>query len=117
MHRLSSALACVLLSIALVPAPASAHCDGLDGPVVTAARAALESGNSDSVLIWVQPDDEGEVRAAFHQAVTVRRLGSEARALATATSSKRWCDCTVPARAHPTPASSLPDAISAQSFR
>ena len=28
----------------LLPAPASAHCDGLDGPVVAAARAALELG-------------------------------------------------------------------------
>lgn len=59
-----------------------AHCDGLDGPVVQAAKRALDSGNINLALIWVQPEDEGETRAAFEQAVSVRRLGPEAAALA-----------------------------------
>jgi len=59
-----------------------AHCDGLDGPVETAAREALESGNVNRVLIWVRSDDEGEIRAAFDQTLTVRKLGPEAKALA-----------------------------------
>ncbi len=62
--------------------PASAHCDGLDGPVVTAARQALDVNDPNRVVIWVQPGDEAEVRAAFSQAVAVRRLGPEARELA-----------------------------------
>lgn len=61
---------------------ALAHCDGLDGPVVTAAQNALESGDLRRVLIWVGEEDEAEVRAAFDETVTVRKLGADARALA-----------------------------------
>jgi hypothetical protein len=66
----------------LTPGPAFAHCDGLDGPVVTAARAALESGDPNPVLIWVQPTDEPETRAAFTEATAVRKLGPQAREMA-----------------------------------
>ena len=41
---------------------ALAHCDGLDGPVVKAAKNALETGNVNLVLIWVQQKDEPEIR-------------------------------------------------------
>jgi hypothetical protein len=67
---------------ASVASPAYAHCDGLDGPVVTAARQALEAGDPSLVLIWVQPDDEAAVRAAFAESLAVRRLGRQARELA-----------------------------------
>ena len=63
-------------------APAAAHCDGIDGPVVAAARQALEAGDPNPVLIWVQPDDEGAVREALREATAVRRLGPEAREMA-----------------------------------
>lgn len=59
-----------------------AHCDGLDGPVVTAARKALDTGNIDHVLIWVTKADENEVRSAFADARKVRQLNDEAQALA-----------------------------------
>jgi hypothetical protein len=62
--------------------PALAHCDGLDGPVVAAARNALDSANPDPVLIWVQPRDEAEIRTAFTQALDVRKLGPSAKAMA-----------------------------------
>ncbi|HET9384793.1 MAG TPA: hypothetical protein VFO67_06570 [Gemmatimonadales bacterium] len=39
---------------ALTPVRALAHCDGLDGPVVQAARRALETRNPALVPIWVQ---------------------------------------------------------------
>lgn len=61
---------------------AFAHCDGLDGPVVKAAQNALETGNVNLVLIWVQEKDEPEIRAAFQQALVVRKQSAEARALA-----------------------------------
>ena len=81
--RFGRSAAAAALAIALsVATPAGAHCDGLDGPVVTAARQALDAGDPDRVLIWVQPADEAEIRAAFGQAMAVRRLGPEARALA-----------------------------------
>ena len=53
-----------------------------DGPVVAAARAALELGNPNPVLIWVQPKDDAEVRRAFAEAVAVRKLGPQAREMA-----------------------------------
>lgn len=59
-----------------------AHCDGLDGPVVQAARQALETGNVNYALIWVKPDVEGEVSQVFQQAIAVRKLSPDAMTLA-----------------------------------
>lgn len=63
-------------------APASAHCDTLDGPVVSAARKALETGNVNLVLVWVQKNDEAELRNAFQRTRNVRKAGGEAKELA-----------------------------------
>ena len=60
----------------------SAHCDGLDGPVVAAARQALASGNVNLALVWVQPGDETEIRTVFNEAVSVRKLSPAAGRLA-----------------------------------
>ena len=59
-----------------------AHCDTMDGPVVKAAQKALETGDVNLVLIWVQPDDEAVIRKAFEQTVKIRKLGPEAKDLA-----------------------------------
>jgi hypothetical protein len=59
-----------------------AHCDGLDGPVVTAAKKALETGNINLVLIWVQKKDETEIKKAFQKTLAVRKLNPEAKELA-----------------------------------
>ena len=64
------------------PRAALAHCDSLDGPVVKAAATALENRDVAYALIWVQPADETEVRAAFAQALAVRSLNAQARTLA-----------------------------------
>ncbi len=73
----------IVLSLAvLVPGVARGHCDTLDGPVVQAARTALESGQVNPVLAWVRPADEPEIRAAFARALMVRTAGAEARGLA-----------------------------------
>ena len=58
------------------------HCDGIDGPVVSLARKALDSGNVNLVLPWVRKDDEAEIRHAFEHAASVRKLGPQAKALA-----------------------------------
>lgn len=63
-------------------AGAQAHCDTLDGPVVGAARQALDAGNVNLVLGWVQKQDEAEVRSAFQKAVAVRKTGAAAKDLA-----------------------------------
>jgi len=62
--------------------PARAHCDGMDGPVVKAARQALDGGNVNRVLIWVQAGDESELRQAFARTLAVRKLNPEAKDLA-----------------------------------
>ena len=74
-------LGVIAIAIALLPR-ASAHCDGLDGPVVQAAQKALETGNVNLVLIWVQKPDEAEIKRAFDHAQAVRKLSAEARELA-----------------------------------
>lgn len=74
-----------LLSLSLVvlaPGIASAHCDTMDGPVVKTAQKALENGKVEPVLAWIQPKDDAEVRAAFAKALSVRKLGPEAKDLA-----------------------------------
>jgi hypothetical protein len=43
------------------------HCDSLDGPVVTAAKAALTDENVEVVLPFVPEAAEEEVRAAFER--------------------------------------------------
>jgi len=59
-----------------------AHCDGMDGPVVTAAKQALETGNVTLVLIWVQKKNEAEIKKAFQKTLAVRKLNPESKELA-----------------------------------
>ena len=59
-----------------------AHCDGMDGPVVTAAQKALDTGDVNLVLIWVQKNDEDAIRKAFQKTLGIRKLSPEAKELA-----------------------------------
>jgi hypothetical protein len=61
---------------------AFAHCDGLDGPVVKAAQKAIEANDVNLMLMWVQKDDEAEIRTAFERTLAVRKLNAEAGDLA-----------------------------------
>lgn len=63
-------------------APAFAHCDTLDGPVVTAARTALDHQDITPVLKWVKPEHEKELKSAFARTLVVRTQSKEARELA-----------------------------------
>ena len=76
------AVGLLALSSVLYAAPASGHCDGMDGPVVKAAQEALARGDVTLALIWVRQDDEAEVRSAFDRCTSVRALGSQAQELA-----------------------------------
>lgn len=58
------------------------HCDSLDGPVVTAARRALEADDVDLVLPFVPEHAEAEVRAMFASVQPARGLGEAAREVA-----------------------------------
>ncbi|MDD8017084.1 MAG: DUF6448 family protein [Bacteroidota bacterium] len=59
-----------------------AHCDTMNGPVIIAAEKALETGNVNLVLIWVQKNDEAVIKEAFTKTLTVRKLSPEAKKLA-----------------------------------
>jgi hypothetical protein len=76
------AVAIGLACFVLMPARALAHCDGVDGPVVTAAQRALDTRNPALMLIWVQEKDEPEIRKAFEQTLAVLQLSPQARELA-----------------------------------
>jgi hypothetical protein len=81
LHLVLAALVAAVHTV-LIPRPALAHCDTLDGPVVKDARAALEARDVTPVLKWVVPEREGVIREAFARTITVRGLGAEAQSLA-----------------------------------
>ena len=58
------------------------HCDSLDGPVVIAARHALEADGVDLVLPFVPEHAEAEVGAVFASVRRARELGEAAREVA-----------------------------------
>lgn len=72
----------VMAAILLFPVAARAHCDSVKGPVVAAARQALEKGDVSLVLRWVRAQDEQEIREAFRKTLEVRRSGGVAQELA-----------------------------------
>ncbi len=82
LHTLSIAAILFASMLLLGTGEVLAHCDGMDGPVVFAARKALDSGNVNLVLIWVRKNDEREIRDAFQKTQAVRKLGPEAKVLA-----------------------------------
>ncbi len=78
----AAAVATVSLALLFAAGPASAHCDGEDGPVINSARQALDTGNVNRVLIWVQHTDEAQIKDAFRKALDVRQLNPAAKELA-----------------------------------
>jgi hypothetical protein len=82
MKKIALTVTMVLTLALLLPGLAWAHCDALDGPVVTEARAALEANDVKPLLKWVSAKDEAEIREAFAQTVAVRKLGPEAKKVA-----------------------------------
>ena len=76
-----AAIATVSLGVVAGSGTAFAHCDTLDGPVVAAARKALDTGNVNLVLIWVQKKDEADIRNHVQKTVAVRKAGGQAKEL------------------------------------
>lgn len=54
---------------------ASAHCDGLDGPVIVEARAALEKKDVTPLLKWVPENSERAIKDQFAQTLSERSGG------------------------------------------
>lgn len=80
--RVLFVLVAVIGMAVLHSAPAYAHCDGMDGPVVKAAQEALAKGDVNLVLIWVRKNDEAEIQEAFDRTMNVRKLSPQAKELA-----------------------------------
>ncbi len=59
-----------------------AHCDTMDGPVITEAKKSLETGDITPLLKWVRAEDEDLIRKTFDKALSVRKLSPEAAELA-----------------------------------
>lgn len=58
------------------------HCDTRDGPVVKAAKKALETGNLHYVLIWIPQESEKELRNVFVKTLKARKAGKDAQEVA-----------------------------------
>lgn len=82
LRSMTGAVALAAAGLMATALPAAAHCDGLDGPVVKAARQALSEGRVQPALAWVRATDEAEVREAFQRTLEVRRAGGSAMELA-----------------------------------
>ncbi|MCF7809047.1 MAG: DUF6448 family protein [Candidatus Marinimicrobia bacterium] len=62
--------------------PLMAHCDSMDGPIITEAKVAIATNDLSLVLKWVSSDQEHELRTAFDQTLKVRTLSPQAADLA-----------------------------------
>jgi hypothetical protein len=80
--RLAALFSLVLGLSVLITSEVLAHCDTMSGPVITAAKKALDIGNVNLVLGWVQKKDEPEIKQAFQQTMKVRKLGPDAKTMA-----------------------------------
>lgn len=58
------------------------HCDSMDGPVVRAARTAIEAGNVSLVLPFVPREGEAEVSRSFEKVLQAKQLGGAASEVA-----------------------------------
>jgi len=61
--RILGSVAAVIILMLATAGNALAHCDTLDGPVVSLAKEALQKGDVKIVLPWVAAEKEKELRA------------------------------------------------------
>lgn len=80
--RAAALIGFALLGALAFPNRVFAHCDSMDGPVVHAAQRALGTNTVELALVWVQPNDEQQIRDAFDRTMRVRVAGGEAQELA-----------------------------------
>ena len=82
MNRIKNIGFLLLIILSFLSADAFAHCDGIDGPVVTSAKKSLETGDINYVLGWIKPEFEQQILEAFGKTVKVRETGKDAMDLA-----------------------------------
>lgn len=59
-----------------------AHCDTMEGPLITDAKKAISMNNVNIVLKWVPAASEAEIKNAFSQIMKVRVLNDDAKDIA-----------------------------------
>ena len=74
--------ALVVSMLSFVPWFVLGHCDSMGGPVVKAARKALDNSDVTPVLKWIRAEEEPQIREAFEKALAVRKKGPEAQEMA-----------------------------------
>lgn len=80
--RKFSILSLLLFSILLFSSKVTfAHCDTMDGPLITDAQKAIGQKNVNFVLKWVPAANETEIKDAFNLMLKVRKLSPEAKSL------------------------------------
>ena len=81
-QKKSSIILLLILGLSIFFQNNFAHCDGLDGPVVIAAKKALETENVNLVLIWVKAENIEHITHVFNHTLSVRKLNDDAQTLA-----------------------------------
>jgi hypothetical protein len=66
----------VLMNFAYISS-ASAHCDGMDGPVIMTAKSALQNGDVTPLLKWIPKNSEQTIKSAFEKTLAERKAGKE----------------------------------------
>ena len=79
---IGGAAAWAMMLVLAITGSALAHCDTMDGPVVTLARQALDKGDVKLILPWVAAGQEGEIRKEFDLTMAVRGKGEKEKELA-----------------------------------
>tara|TARA_R100001143_G_scaffold63387_1_gene70077 strand:+ start:14031 stop:14642 length:612 start_codon:yes stop_codon:yes gene_type:complete len=68
-----------LITGMILPKTTEAHCDSMSGPVVLAAKEAIVTGNVNLVLIWVNEEQEDEIRESFRKTLNLRDVNEQVR--------------------------------------
>ena len=69
----------LILANFVMAGTASAHCDGVDGPVIIEARSALEKKDVTPLLKWVPKNSESAIKSVFAQTLSERTAGKAAQ--------------------------------------
>lgn len=71
-----------LAAIPFLSVSLQAHCDSVDGPVIQEARIALQAGDVEPLLKWIDPEHEAEIVGAFERATALAKEAPVAKDLA-----------------------------------
>lgn len=83
--KMAKTIGTVATAVALMifmPISASAHCDTMGGPTVADGYKAIESGNVNYALKWVQPEYEKDIKDKFNLIMKMKDLSPEAKEVA-----------------------------------